>query len=70
MEKFIYSFFDQNPISQMGVIKTNDKNAVKLCDLLGNPRKIVDKIKTITIRDCHGEPSIQNALEIAISSLK
>lgn len=70
LQKFIFNFFDQNPISQLGVIITRNKTAEKLTELLGNPKKIVDKLKVMTEKHCAGEPSLQNSLEIAISSLK
>lgn len=34
---FIQSFFDQNPISQLGIIVTHNKIAEKLTELSGNP---------------------------------
>jgi transcription initiation factor TFIIH subunit 2 len=39
LEGFIDEFFDQNPISQMGIIITKNKRAEKLSELAGNPRK-------------------------------
>ena len=36
---FIDEFFDQNPISQMGIIITKNKRAEKISELAGNPRK-------------------------------
>jgi transcription initiation factor TFIIH subunit 2 len=70
LEKFIYSFFDQNPISQLGIIVSYNKKAEKLCDLVGNPRKIIDKLKSLNEKLCNGEISIQNSLELAIKTLK
>jgi transcription initiation factor TFIIH subunit 2 len=70
LEKFVFSFFDQNPISQVGVLVTRNKTVEKFCDLMGNPRKIVDKLKTITEKFCQGEPSIQNSLEMSMQYLK
>lgn len=70
LEKFIHSFFDQNPISQLGVIVSYNKKAEKLCDTMGNPRKIVDKLKTLNEKLCTGEISIQNSLEVAMKTLQ
>ena len=39
MQGFIDEFFDQNPISQMGIIITKNKRAEKISELAGNPRK-------------------------------
>jgi transcription initiation factor TFIIH subunit 2 len=71
IEKFAFSYFDQNPISQVGLVLTKSKKAEKICDLVGNPKKFNDKVQTL--RDkymCQGEPSIQNSLELCLSSLK
>lgn len=70
MEKFAYSYFDQNPISQLGLIVTRGKSAEKICDLVGNPKKFIDKTQLIRDKGCLTEPSIQNSLELAMSSLK
>ena len=70
LEKFIFKFFDQNPVSQLGVIVTRNKTAERLTELLGNPKRIVDKIKLLNEKVCQGEPSVQNSLELALSSLK
>ena len=70
LEKFVYSYFDQNPISQLGLILTKNKVAEKVCDLVGNPKKITEKLASIKTKQCHGEPSIQNSLELCISTLK
>lgn len=70
MEKFAFSFFDQNPISQLGLIVTRNKSAEKISDLVGNPKKFVDKIQGLKEKGCQGEPSLQNALELSLASLK
>lgn len=72
LEGFIEEFFDQNPISQMGVIITRNKRAEKICELAGNPRKHIKLIQQFAKQAWNGggEPSIQNALELAHSSLK
>lgn len=72
LEGFIEEFFDQNPISQMGLIMTRNKRADKVSELAGNPRKHLSIIRSqfSTPSQCGGEPSLQNALELALSSLK
>ena len=35
-------FFDQNPISQLGIIVTKNKRADVVCELGGNPIKIIE----------------------------
>ena len=70
LEKFAFSYFDQNPISQLGLIITNDKLAIKHCELVGNPKKFVDSLQKLKKIEVKGEPSIQNAIELAIKTLK
>lgn len=70
LEKFAHNYFDQNPISQLGLIVTKNKIAEKVCDLVGNPKKFIDKLQTLKDKACQGEPSIQNALELAMVTLK
>ncbi|KAG0348122.1 hypothetical protein BG004_006025 [Podila humilis] len=68
LEAFIAEFFDQNPISQIGLIGTKDGLAEKLTDLSGNPTEHIRALK-LKIQDMFGEPSLQNALELARNSL-
>ena len=70
LEKFAFSYFDQNPISQLGLILTKDKGAEKHCNLVGNPKKFVDSLNKLKSSNCSSEPSIQNSLDLAISILK
>ncbi|KDO25300.1 hypothetical protein SPRG_09130 [Saprolegnia parasitica CBS 223.65] len=68
VQRFVADYFDQNPISQLGLIGIKSSVAEKLSDLSGNPGHHIDILKrTITV---HGEPSLQNALEMAKSALK
>lgn len=70
LEGFIEEFFDQNPISQMGIILMQNKRADKVSDLAGNFRKHIKYLRTLTKTALVGEPSLQNGLEQALSSLK
>ncbi|KAJ8895283.1 hypothetical protein PR048_000608 [Dryococelus australis] len=70
LEGFVEEFFDQNPISQLGIITTRNKRAEKISDLAGNGRKHIKNIQKTTETPCCGEPSLQNALELALRSLK
>ncbi|CAG8789587.1 42522_t:CDS:2 [Gigaspora margarita] len=63
-EQFILEFFDQNPISQLGVIVSKSGVAEKLMGLTGNPMDNINVLKKKNI-DTDGEPSLQNALEMA-----
>ncbi|KAJ1899878.1 hypothetical protein LPJ81_004056 [Coemansia sp. IMI 209127] len=65
---FVSEFFDQNPISQISIITTKDGLAEKLTDLSGNPMDHVNALKGT--KDLAGEPSLQNALELAMHNLR
>jgi transcription initiation factor TFIIH subunit 2 len=68
LEDFVREFFDQNPISQLGVISTKDGKAEKVLDLNGNPHVLS---KTLCGNwSVSGELSLQNALSLAMNSLK
>ncbi|RKP07291.1 Ssl1-like-domain-containing protein [Thamnocephalis sphaerospora] len=68
-ESFIGEYFDQNPISQLGIIITRDGVAEKLTELSGNPMEHIRALKEKKNKETAGEPSLQNALETARSSL-
>ncbi|GIY54010.1 general transcription factor IIH subunit 2 [Caerostris darwini] len=70
LEKFIDEYFDQNPISQMGIICTKNKRAEKLTELAGNPKQHISTLQNSAKVACIGEPSLQNALEVAIQTLR
>ncbi|KAI9500522.1 Ssl1-like-domain-containing protein [Coemansia spiralis] len=70
LASFISEFFDQNPISQIAIITTKDGLAEKLTDLSGNPMDHINALRERTSRDLAGEPSLQNALELAMHSLR
>ncbi|RQM26225.1 hypothetical protein B5M09_009815 [Aphanomyces astaci] len=68
VQRFVADYFDQNPISQLGLIGIKSAIAVKLSDLSGNPTHHIEILKSsLTV---HGEPSLQNALEMARNALK
>jgi transcription initiation factor TFIIH subunit 2 len=70
VQEFIREFFDQNPISQLGLIVAYQKIADKLTELSGNP---LQQIRLLTAKQNEiggGEISLQNALEIAKGSLR
>lgn len=67
---FIGEFFDQNPLSQICLVATKDGLAEKLTDLSGNPMDHLAALKEKTNKDLAGEPSLQNALELAMHTLR
>ncbi|XP_055055109.2 general transcription factor IIH subunit 2 [Misgurnus anguillicaudatus] len=70
MEYFVEEYFDQNPISQIGIITTKNKRAEKLTDLAGNPKKHIAALKKAVDSTCIGEPSLYNSLNMAMQTLK
>ncbi|XP_026067511.1 general transcription factor IIH subunit 2 [Carassius auratus] len=70
MEYFVEEYFDQNPISQIGIITTKNKRAEKLTDLAGNPKKHIAALKKSVDSTCVGEPSLYNSLNLAMQTLK
>ena len=71
-ESFIREFFEQNPISQLGIIGMRDGVGVRVSDMSGNPTAHI-----AAIRECRssaslepkGNPSLENALEMARAAL-
>ncbi|MED6287276.1 General transcription factor IIH subunit 2 [Characodon lateralis] len=70
MEGFVDEYFDQNPISQVGIIITKNKRAEKLTELAGNPKKHIAALKKAVDTSCVGEPSLYNSLSLSIQTLK
>lgn len=62
VEAFIREFFDQNPLSQIGLITIKDGVAQCLTDLGGSPES---HIKALMGKlGCSGDSSLQNALDL------
>ncbi|KAF7728355.1 hypothetical protein EC973_006296 [Apophysomyces ossiformis] len=68
-QQFVIEYFDQNPISQLGIIVTRDGVAEKLTELSGNPTDHIRALKSKKNTETSGEPSLQNALQLARSSM-
>ena len=66
---FVREFFEQNPISQLGIIGMKDGVAVRISDVGGNPAEHLEKLKEIEGQDPQGNPSLQNALEMCRGAL-
>lgn len=63
LEAFILEFFDQNPLSQLGLIVSANRLAYHVTELSGNPLSQVS-----SLRECQesgGDFSLQNALDMA-----
>lgn len=66
---FVKEFFEQNPISQLGIVGMRDGVAVRISDLGGNPAAHLEKLKEMEGQDPQGNPSLQNALEMCRGAL-
>ena len=66
---FITEFFEQNPISQLGILGTRDGLALTISPLSGNPNDHISNIQRLHEQDPKGHPSLQNVLDMARAAL-
>jgi transcription initiation factor TFIIH subunit 2 len=67
---FVREYFEQNPISQLGIVGMRDGIAVRISDMGGNPAEHVEKLRTwAEQQEPQGNPSLQNALEMCRGAL-
>jgi transcription initiation factor TFIIH subunit 2 len=66
---FVTEFFEQNPISQLGILGMRDGLAVRISDMSGNPIQHISALNKFGKEDPGGNPSLQNALEVARAAL-
>ena len=66
---FITEFFEQNPISQLGIIGTRDGLALTISPLSGNPNDHIANVQKLQDQEPKGQPSLQNALDMARAAL-
>lgn len=57
VEAFIREFFDQNPLSHLGLILLRDGVATRVTELGGNPESHIRRLREN--RTCSGDASIQ-----------
>jgi len=71
MIEFIREFFNQNPLSQLGLIACKDGKAERITELSGSPETHVKAIKKAFASDgIGGSFSLQNGLEQAMEGLR
>ncbi|XP_060659701.1 general transcription factor IIH subunit 2 [Drosophila nasuta] len=70
LEIFIEEFFDQNPISQLGIIALKAKRAEKITELTGTSRVHLKALEGLANVSLTSEPSLQNGLDLALKTLK
>lgn len=66
---FVREYFEQNPISQLGVLGMRDGLATRISDMSGNPNDHINAIKGLRTTEPKGNPSLQNALDMARAAL-
>ncbi|KAI4716415.1 TFIIH basal transcription factor complex, subunit SSL1 [Aureobasidium sp. EXF-10727] len=66
---FVREFFEQNPISQLGILGMRDGLAVRISELSGNPNDHIQALKELRSTEPKGAASLQNALEMARAAL-
>lgn len=66
----VKEFFDENPLSQIGILYTMEGLAYKLCDLSSNPSEVANALARKEIRETSGVPSLMNVLELGCNSLR
>lgn len=62
---FVTEYFDQNPISQLGVVIMRNGLAQLVSDVSGNPHDHIELLKNLRKVEPQGDPTLQNALEMA-----
>lgn len=66
---YVREYFEQNPISQLGVLGMRDGLAIRVSDMSGNPNDHIEAIEKLRLDDPKGAPSLQNALEMSRAAL-
>ncbi|KAL1902145.1 hypothetical protein Cpir12675_000044 [Ceratocystis pirilliformis] len=67
---FVKEYFEQNPISQMGIIGMRDGVGIRVSEISGNPEEHLKQLhKWQTEEEPQGNPSLQNALEMCRGAL-
>lgn len=67
--EFISEWFDQNPLGQMGVVGMRSGVAERLGEMAGNQQDVLKSLEKRTSLEPAGEPSLQNAIEMAKASM-
>ncbi|KAI7247014.1 TFIIH basal transcription factor complex, subunit SSL1 [Hortaea werneckii] len=66
---FVREFFEQNPISQLGILGMREGLAIRVSDMSGNPNDHINALKQLRGTEPKGNPSLQNALDMARAAL-
>ncbi|KAK9816858.1 hypothetical protein WJX72_006257 [[Myrmecia] bisecta] len=68
LQAFIRKFFDENPLSHIGILVMRNGKAKRLTELSGSPEAHISKLRESL--DAGGDASLQNALDMAVDALK
>ena len=67
--QLVTEYYEQNPISQMAIVGMRDGVALPLSHMSGNPHDHITAVQMQAKSEPRGDPSLQNALEMARASL-
>ncbi|GLB37492.1 putative TFIIH basal transcription factor complex, subunit SSL1 [Lyophyllum shimeji] len=67
--EFIAEWFDQNPLGQIGVVGMRAGIGERIGEMSGNPQEVLKSIADRHKLEPTGEPSLQNSIEMARSSM-
>ncbi|KAF4620440.1 hypothetical protein D9613_000740 [Agrocybe pediades] len=67
--EFIAEWFDQNPLGQIGVVGMRAGLGERIGEMSGNPQEVLKSIADRHKLEPTGEPSLQNAIEMARGSM-
>ena len=69
--QFSKAFFDENPLSSMGVLCTRRGRVERLCEFTKSPKKVEDALMALqTNGAAEGSATLQNCLEWAVSMFR
>ena len=63
--EFVREFFEENPISQLGILGLKDGLASVVSPMGGNPSEHAERLRRLRAEEPGGNPSLQNGLELA-----
>ncbi|KAG6845884.1 hypothetical protein H0H87_000690 [Tephrocybe sp. NHM501043] len=67
--EFIAEWFDQNPLGQIGIVGMRAGIGERIGEMSGNPQEVLKHIADRHKLEPTGEPSLQNSIEMARSSM-
>ncbi|KAF8530451.1 Ssl1-like-domain-containing protein [Hysterangium stoloniferum] len=67
--EFVVEWFDQNPLGQIGIVGMRGGVGERIGEMAGNPQDVLKTLEKRTRLEPSGEPSLQNAIDMAIASM-